>query len=154
MQLSDFCNPTLCSECKGKCCKQMSGGYYPQDIPMTIEGIIDFVNTNPVQFDCWEGDIDDLHEYSQIWYIRPQNTNSKDKLVDCSWGGRCIHLTENGCAIFSSRPTECRLLEPQPNMKCFAHGNGKYGLAKAWREYQPIVLDALVQLKRKHKQYS
>lgn len=136
-------NKELCKKCGGICCKRMSGMYAPSDFKeVTIDAMIKSLNTGIYSLDWWEGDprkdISEEDELTQTYYIRPRHIDSS--IVDPSWGGTCIHLTEYGCKLqYINRPENCRDLIPNiDNTKC--HGpKTKSERVIEWIPYQDIL---------------
>ena len=65
--------------------------------------------------------------------------NKDSNIVDGSWGGECILLTENGCSLeFNERPKGARLLKPQEDMQCQTDYN-KEQCVIDWMNYQDVL---------------
>ena len=93
------------------------------------------------QFDYWEGD-----EFGGKvgYFLRPQTIKSKGVLVDPSWGGTCVFLTEQGCSkTFEERPYMCQQLEPQEDFNCGPKDKentlNKYDYVLAWLQYNNLI---------------
>jgi len=132
-------NFNLCSKCQGKCCKNMGCHYSPRDFKQidvkTLKKLIDEGNTS---IDWWEGDIFDKDDKGRdrTYYLRMRNKNSK--IIDPSWGGECILLTEEGCSLsFYNRPMGGRGLIP--NEKDCIDEYSKEDCCKEWYPYQNIL---------------
>jgi hypothetical protein len=147
-----------CRACGGRCCQTAPGIAAPQDFgprETLVATIASYLRTGFWCIDCWEGDIDDRKELSQILWVRPASLDRKGKLTDFAWA----HLTpcalwtqECGCSLsFENRPHQCRHLQPAaPNEKgerdC--QGQGKEEYARQWRPFQREVEAALEMVRR------
>ncbi len=96
------------------------------------------------QFDYWEGNITGKPEHDEItaYYLRPQTKKSVGKMVDASWGGECVFLSESGCTkTFEQRPTQCRALKPEENGSCsYTKKYSKIEVIKAWLPYNDVIV--------------
>jgi Fe-S-cluster containining protein len=135
-------NISLCSKC-GKCCKGMPGIVSPKDLSeITVESLSDLFKKG-YQFDYWEGNMTGKPEHEDItlYYLRPQTKKSVGKIVDGSWEGECVFLTETGCSkSFEARPAQCRALIPMENHGC--HVPAAYKKEKMtleWLPYNEII---------------
>lgn len=136
--------------CGGVCCKTLPGAVFPNDIgDITVDRIVELLNSG-FQFDYWEGNPTDDEKYDDVtaFYLRPQTKNSTNKIVDASWGGECIFLTETGCSkLFNDRPTQCRTLVPNKEYQTKGcHQPIKYSkrsAAAAWLPYNGIIITAI-----------
>lgn len=135
-------NFNICSLCKGKCCKRMPGIVHPEQLqqPITKELLLKLYKEG-YQFDYWEGD-----EFGGKtgYFLRPQTIKSKGVLVDPSWGGTCVFLTEQGCSkTFEERPYMCQQLEPQEDFNCGPKDKentlNKYDYVLAWLQYNNLI---------------
>lgn len=138
-------NKELCSLCKGSCCKTLPGQYAPEDLKETI-------TYDLVKKLLYEGkhSIDWLEGDEEIYYLRPATINGG--MIDPSWGGRCVNLTDDGCSLTEDvRPLQCRMLKPQGTVNhktCNAAKEfNKEAMAKRWLNYQNILLDLVKELK-------
>jgi Fe-S-cluster containining protein len=135
-------NTSLCSGC-GKCCKWMPGIVSPSDLKeITVESLAGLFKAG-YQFDYWEGNLtgNPEHEDLTFYYLRPQTKKSVGKVVDGSWGGECVFLTESGCSkAFEERPSQCKALIPSENREC--HVPASYEKSKMileWLPYNEII---------------
>ena len=135
-------NFNICSLCKGQCCKRMPGIVHPNQLqqPITKELLLK-LHKEEYQFDYWEGD-----EFGGKvgYFLRPQTIKSKGVLVDPSWGGTCVFLTEQGCSkTFEERPYMCQQLEPQEDFNCGSKDKentlNKYDYVLAWLQYNNLI---------------
>jgi Fe-S-cluster containining protein len=140
-------NKSFCFGC-GNCCKQLPGIVHPEDLgEVTKEKLIEMFN-NGFQFDYWEGNLTGQPEHDDItfYYLRPQTKKSVGKMVDASWGGECVFLTETGCSkTFTERPTQCRALVPKEDKKC-SIGDQKYSkseMIKDWLPYNQMIKEVI-----------
>jgi hypothetical protein len=96
--------------------------------PVDMSRVRSALESGEWAIDCWEAE-------PRLWYLRPSTTNAIGKLIDCSWGGKCIFLGESGCDLqHADRPSGCRLLEPGKD-DCIDHGAGKLEAGEAWKPY-------------------
>lgn len=117
----------------------------------------------------WEIDIlPEIPVQSETYYIRPRHFNKEftgqrlsdgkpeinlipvNKLVDRSWGGQCVLLTEAGCSLkFEERPRMCQVLKPNFNFEVMKSdcdvepGYSKREFMLAWLPYQEVIQQAL-----------
>jgi Fe-S-cluster containining protein len=140
-------NKSICSSCKGQCCKNLPGIVSPGDLEeITVESLTDLYREG-YQFDFWEGNLTEKPEHEGItaYYLRPQTKRSVGKIMDASWGGECVFLTDGGCSKeFESRPAQCRALAPKEDMKC--HVSKKYEKKKmieSWIPYNEIIVSVI-----------
>ncbi len=142
-----FINPELCGLCGGKCCKQMPGEAFPNDIIRNFGGSLEnalnlcFASGEWV-IDCWEGDPrKDKHELGRTFYVRPRGLKDSSGLYNFSWGTQCGFLQVGvGCSLKSEiRPTTCQRLEPGEDGCKMHNGGGKQEAAIAWIPYQPLI---------------
>jgi len=102
--MKEFEPNSFCKSC-GNCCKSMPGSYTAKDILRIFGSIKAAVESGKVAIDWWEGN-------KPLYYMRPK-VAGVSKLYDPSWGGRCIHLTDNGCELTRDKmPTHCKTLRP------------------------------------------
>ena len=142
MKFNNNENFNICSLCKGQCCKRMPGIVHPNQLqqPITKELLLKLYKEG-YQFDYWEKD-----EFGGKvgYFLRPQTIKSKGVLVDPSWGGTCVFLTEQGCSkTFEERPYMCQQLEPQEDFNCGPKNTGdtlnKYDYVLAWLQYNNLI---------------
>lgn len=139
-------NKELCALCKGSCCKTLPGQYSPEDFkePITYELVKRLLLEGKHAIDWFEGD------GIEIYYLRPKTINGG--MIDPSWGGVCINLTEEGCSLTEEvRPLQCRMLKPRGTIKhrtCnTAKEFGKEAMAKRWSSSQSILSQLVIELK-------
>lgn len=141
-------NKSLCAGC-GECCKRMPGIVHPSELKeVTVESLSQMIQDG-YQFDFWEGNITGRPEHEEVtaYYLRPQTKRSVGKVVDASWGGECVFLSETGCSkTFDERPSQCRALKPVKDKGC--HFSGKYSkveIIKSWLPYNEVILKTIDQ---------
>lgn len=123
----------------------MPGIVHPNEMKeVTVESLSQMIKDG-YQFDFWEGNITGKPEHDGItaYYLRPQTKNSVGKVVDASWGGECVFLTETGCSkTFEQRPTQCKALEPQEDGNCSLEKKyEKNEVIKAWLPYNDVIVE-------------
>lgn len=102
----------VCADCGGNCCKAMPGGVFPADV-WGVDGpdwqrVRAMLESGNYAVDWWEGD-------PEQYYMRPATVNG-GRVLDGSWGGACVLLTDDGCPLDEDeRPTGCRILAPHPD---------------------------------------
>lgn len=137
--LNSYERPDLCAPCGGSCCKQMPGSATPEDFgapdrAVMVTRIRSALASGLWSIDWWEGDLDG-HDSPN--YLRPATVSGRGRIFDPSWGGACVFHREDGCAIFPSRPSGCRGLEPNKDSHgCTPRHSGKQDCIRAWAEYQ------------------
>ena len=110
-------NKELCSACEGICCKNMGCHYSPDDFSdLSFEGLKKEIDKGYISIDWWDYLEFEGKEYERGYFLRVRNEYAP--IVDPSWEGVCILLTEDGCPLsFEERPKGARLLIPSVN-KC------------------------------------
>lgn len=133
-------NKEVCSECGGRCCRHMSGGTEPEDFgPDVEENLRAAFSSGRWSIDWWGGE---LGGEMDPMFIRPRHKGAP--LVDPSFGGECVFLQEDGCALEpEDRPMGCRRLEPVADGDCVSHVGGavnaKEASVRAWLPYQDLL---------------
>lgn len=140
-------NPDFCTPCGGQCCKTLPGEYWPEDFNNDVDTIKKALESGEVAIDYW-----DWYENSEGvrvngYYLRPKTVNRVEVLVDASWGGQCIHLTDDGCTKeFEQRPRGCRELVPEAdNSKCNSPIM-KFDAVVAWEKYHSMLEDVIAEI--------
>ena len=140
-----YINKSLCSECKGKCCKTYAGIIYPDQIGDSEESIriklIPMLN-DEWSIDWWEGPLieeDKFNSDERYYFVRPKHVGAST--IDPSWGGQCSFLREDGCQLsIEERPIQCLALEPKDDFNCREKdGFSKKDGAMAWIPYQDLL---------------
>jgi hypothetical protein len=121
----------------------MPGIVHPTELKeVTVESLSKMIQDG-YQFDFWEGNITGNPEHEDVtaYYLRPQTKKSVGKVVDASWGGECVFLTESGCSkTFEERPTQCRALKPVKDGGCnLPERYSKVEIIKSWLEYNEVI---------------
>lgn len=97
-----------CKKCEGACCKQMGCHFSPKDFDeISFESLKSEIDKGVISIDWWEE-----QDGGCSYFLRMRNVGAP--IVDPSWGGRCILLTETGCPLpFEKRPLGARALIPK-----------------------------------------
>ena len=132
--MKDFKNNDYCKKCKGTCCKRMGCHLSPEDIngDITYDKLKRLLDTGNYSIDWWEGE-------ESLYYIRMRNKNAN--IIDPSWGGECVLLTENGCSLnFENRSKGGRMLLARINEfeKCKDYYS-KEDCVHDWQQYSNIL---------------
>jgi len=140
-------NIELCAKCKGYCCKSLGCHFSPRDFEdISFETLKKIIKKGHISIDWWDGDVFDKNR-DRTLYLRIRNKNAS--IVDPSWGGECMLLTEHGCSLsFNERPMGGRGLIPGVN-ECIVKYS-KEDCCKEWYEYQNL-LEKLVKVFKKQK---
>jgi len=120
-------NRLPCEKCGGVCCKRMPCHLSPDDIKggVSYETLSALLDTGDYAINWWESyqpdgleyDVDKACEdpnydpppYYHGYYIRARVDGAD--IVDPSWGGRCVLLTDSGCSLtFEDRPKGGRMV--------------------------------------------
>jgi len=131
-------NKYLCKNCGGKCCKMYGGSFHPSDFGVCIDYTSIkrlLTERDDISIDCLD-DPDDgrINGY----FLRMRHRNGS--IVDFSWGGACVHLTQNGCDLpFDERPYGCKILVPGKCHDPNESGYDKYKAYDDWKEYWEIL---------------
>ena len=149
MDRTNYLNQPLCEKCGGACCKRMPGAMLPEDVlhvsgkDSIFDGLCALFATGKYQVDWWIGDpTGEDREREKAYFVRPTALDDRrSHIYSPSWGGACVFLTSDGCALApEDRPAECRLLEPKENGGCVGHsGGGKMVAAIAWIKFESDI---------------
>lgn len=148
--------PDICAPCGGACCKRYAGASFPTEWGANAdeirEKIREAILTGKWVVDAWDGDPrgiehGDARYVSIAYYIRPAHKDRTGWLVDLSYGGECVFLSESGCALGEKRPTGCKGLEPKRNDGCVVQYGSKQDAAIAWLPYHDMILELLNELR-------
>jgi Fe-S-cluster containining protein len=141
---------SICSMCKGKCCKRMPGTIHPDQIKdISVESLSALIKTKNYAFDYWEGNPSDNTSFDGVtaYYLRPATKGAIGRIVDASWGGECAFLTDTGCSLsFDDRPLECQELVVDKDFNCTGEGFSKKESSIAWLEYNTIIEETIESL--------
>lgn len=134
---------SMCSVCKGKCCKRMPGIYISSQFPdFNVSVLNDLLNTEKFAIDWWVDSV-------PIYYLRPRIKG--EKAICGSWGGECINLTDTGCSLkFDDRPNGCQALIPNYDFEknttsCYSKGMTKKEQIDTWLPYQKVFQTVVLQ---------
>lgn len=135
--IKEYFNKEICKNCGGDCCKRSPGICIPKDIikmfpSNSLEDSIKLaLNSGNFNIDYYEP------KYKNLFYIRPATLDSRGKIIDASWGGRCVFYNMTiGCKLSDNeRPYGCRILEPDKGLNCQAHlpDNYKKYFGRIWK---------------------
>ena len=110
---------TQCIACQ-ECCKSAPGAAMPSDFGAPDRRVMrarlrDALRSGGWAVDWWEGDAKERprSQRARSYFVRPRTAYDLPGLLNPSWGGQCTFLRSWGCAIYPSRPSECRGLVPQ-----------------------------------------
>lgn len=126
-----------CAKCQGVCCKRMGCHFSPTDFKeITFESLKQEIDKGFISIDWWEN-WGGPNEY----YLRMRHVGSP--VVDPSWGGRCILLTDTGCPLsFENRPLGARSLKPKETADGIcAVFYSKEDCKNEWLQYEDILED-------------
>ena len=95
-------NRSICSPCGGKCCKSYAGIVSPEDIQGDpVNACAAMIDSGKYCLDLWDRDSD----LEETYFLRPRHKNRHGSVIDASWGGECIFLTDKGCQLsYKERP--------------------------------------------------
>lgn len=127
-------NPTdACRKCQGACCKNMGCHFSPTDFKeISFDYLKEVIMKGYISIDWWEEPDD-----SPSYFLRMRNVGGP--IIDPSWGGRCVLLTDDGCPLsFNERPLGARSLKPSPDGYCVVHYS-KEQCKYDWANYSDIL---------------
>lgn len=127
-----FCATEACAKCKGACCKRMGCHYSPRDFSdLSFEGLKAKIEKGNISIDWWES-------YEPEFYLRARHIGAP--VVDPSWGGVCVNLTDKGCALsWDERPLGGKALKPQADGKCYYTSYSKEDCKNEWLQYAEVL---------------
>lgn len=130
MEVQVYENVEICAECKGECCKALGCHFSPTDFDeISFDALKAEIDKGFISIDWWDGDVPEF-------FLRMRNKYAP--IVDPSWGGVCMLLTDKGCPLpFEKRPLGARALKPGRN-GCTSE-YGKYECKEEWLEYSDIL---------------
>lgn len=131
-----FAKTEQCNICRGACCKHMGCHFSPRDFKeISFESLKAEIETKGyISIDWWEN-WEDGPEY----FLRMRNVGGD--IIDPSWGGVCVLLTENGCPLsFEERPLGARALQPRFTYDgpCESYYT-KEDCKNEWKQYSDIL---------------
>ena len=147
-------NKKLCSICRGQCCKHGGCELSPSDFKegVTYETIKARIERGLISIDWWEGNVfEDIEDspyrsenINRCLFLRMRHKGAS--VVDPSFGGECVALTEKGCSLpYDERPKGGRELIPdieikKDYLKLNCHSDwSKKDSAIEWFEYREIL---------------
>lgn len=139
---------SYCKSCKGECCKHMACHYAPSDFgtpaDITFYKLKEEIEKGCISIDWWEGP-----NGKEEYYLRARHVNAP--IVDPSWGGRCVHLTDTGCGLsWEKRPMGGKTLRPRRSYDDNCEQTySKYQCKQEWSLYADVLAD-LAQWFRAH----
>jgi len=142
-------NKSACRDCVGRCCEVLPGVAFPEDFnyPEDKSQLRQALSSG-----LWT--LDYLEKKERQHYVRPATKGNKGKLIDATWGGECILLSEQGCSLsFEKRPLECRVVVPRKNPYANCnfgnpHVYGNFAAAKAWNPYNAELLKMVEEIEK------
>lgn len=141
---------SICGSCIGFCCTVAAGIAIPRDfgpVETLTDVLVSYFKSGFWCVDYWEGDPRPEGDLPCVYYVRPQHTNARGRLVDPSWGGTCaLWAPDRGCSLeFRHRPHGCRVLIPDPERKRCVDPPGidKEWYVRQWIQFQGHIVDAL-----------
>ena len=138
-------NKEICRVCRGLCCKSCGCHFSPDDFKeITFESLKKEIDKGNISIDWWDGSpfVDNdigvsLDGIEKAYYLRMRNEHSP--IVDPSWGGQCILLTDTGCPLsYEERPKGARELIPIEEGHCYSNYTKKQA-CKDWYKYDDIL---------------
>lgn len=137
---TSFTNKDVCSKCGGRCCKTCGCHISPYEISfLTSNEIIQLIdNSGCISIDWWEGNPKSGGEYGKkFFYLRIRNKGAG--VIDPTWGGECLLLTDTGCMLPTEYRPKCgRLLKPDLEGHCDSDYT-KQKCAIEWMPYNHIL---------------
>ncbi len=120
-----------CAVCKGSCCRRMACHYSPRDFKdLSFESLKKEIEKGRISIDWWEAE-------EPEYYLRARHVNAS--IVDPSFGGICINLTEDGCSLsFEDRPLGGKAVKPDPMMRC-QNSYTKEMCKEEWKPYSQTL---------------
>ena len=129
---------SICSTCKGACCKSMGCHFAPSDFnEITFDTLKTEIDKGYISIDWWEGDALKKSNRKRSYFLRIRNKNAN--IIDPSYGGVCSLLTDKGCPFpYEKRPKGARMLIPSLHGSCVTK-YGKQQSAIDWLVYEDIL---------------
>ncbi len=137
------CNPAICSECGGKCCKTCGCSYFPEQLEMKKE---ELMKMKGITISSMTFNRNAIKLEKPLLFIRASNVD--EGIISHSDIGKCSHLTENGCELeFEKRPLGGVLTVPFKGLGgCYALYTDQEFIEK-WLPYQELLQEILNELK-------
>ena len=134
-KIPEFQPTDACKKCQGSCCKHMGCHFSPTDFEeISFDYLKAKIEEGYISIDWW----DEL-DGSSSYYLRMRHVGKQ--IIDPSWGGRCVLLTDEGCPLsFEKRPLGARSLEPHGGDKnCVVH-YCKEQCKNDWKRHEPLLI--------------
>ena len=101
--------PEVCTPCGGKCCHNAPGAYFPGDFGETDAEIRAGVSAALL------AGTTALSDYDEEPYVHAPIRGRSGIVQEVVSKSPCANLLPAGCSLeFDRRPTQCRVLEPDP----------------------------------------
>ena len=133
-KIPEFEPAEACKICKGQCCKHMGCHFSPEDFEeISFEHLKSKIEEGYISIDWW-----DENDGTCSYYLRMRHVGKQ--VIDPSWGGRCMLLTDEGCPLpFEQRPLGARSLEPRRNAACIVHYS-KEQCINDWKKHEALLI--------------
>ena len=129
------CNPELCSNCGGRCCKTCGCSYFPEQLPMKNEELMTKkgITISSMAFDSHARKLP-----KPILYVRASNIG--EGLRETKPVGTCKFLTDKGCSLsYEERPLGGTLIVPFQGLGgCYALYSDEEFI-ELWLPYQQLL---------------
>jgi len=133
-------NSSICSECKGACCKACGCHFSPDDFEeISFESLKKEIDKGYISIDYVDGEM--IYRDRGVYILRIRNQDAP--IVDTGFIRKrtpCILLTEKGCKLdYEHRPTGGKLLIPS-SISSFTHEmtcKSKYDISDCCYEWEP-----------------
>jgi len=138
----------FCASCGGKCCKSMGCELSTRDMKSDInkDTIKELLESGMYSIDYWDYfTSEDGISVDEGYFIRARNKNSP--VVDPSWGGECVMLTDTGCSLsFEDRPFGGKSMIAKQTLEGECKSNyGKHECAIEWFKYYDILRELVIE---------
>ena len=129
---------SVCSECKGQCCKSLGCSLSPEDLLKTMGSktyslnlILEILQNNHFAIDSFS------HLGKPFYFLRMQHKCFTFIGVDAM--GECIALSDRGCLLtYNDRPKGGKYLEAREDRQCLQHYT-REEMISDWLPYQPVL---------------
>ena len=134
-KVPEFQPTDACKKCKGSCCKHMGCHFSPTDFEeISFDHLKARIEEGHISIDWW-----DEEDGTVSYYLRMRHVNAP--IIDPSWGGRCVLLTDEGCPLpFDKRPLGARSLEPKPGDENCRINYSKEQCKNDWKEHEALLI--------------
>jgi len=138
---------SICSTCKGKCCKSYPGPATPKDFGAPDAERMYMKLYDALSSGRWT--IDWINQEEGRYFIRPATKGFESSIFDHRYAGECTFLTSNGCELpFRKRTESCRMLVPKLGEKCDSQGYTRAYVAKMWQPYVNVLIQAATDVEK------